>query len=186
MDTTLAVPSVDVRDRIPDQMIRTLARQIAEKFLPHQIILFESYAYGKPSPESDVDLLVVMETSLREIDQALQIRGQFNILFGLDLLVYTPEHLSQRLAWGDSFLKEITERGIVLLDRPSGEEPIPNSNTFNSREIDPLKRAVSRLWLAGGLEHGGPWFLVVVVYDDQSQIAQPRAKAGSGSPACPG
>jgi uncharacterized protein len=116
MDTTLAVPTVDIRERIPDQVIRSLARQIAEKFHPQRIILFGSYAYGKPRPESDVDLLVVMKTSLREIDQALQIRRQFNILFGLDLLVYTPEHLSQRLAWGDTFLKEIIERGIVLYE----------------------------------------------------------------------
>ena len=116
MHQAFAVPPVDVRQRIPERTIRALAQAIAEKFHPQRIILFGSYAYGQPEPESDLDLLVVMDTSLRESEQALDIRRQLNLLFGLDLLVYTPEKLAQRLAWGDSFLQEITQRGLVLYE----------------------------------------------------------------------
>jgi len=42
--------------------IRAVVRHIAGRFSPEAIILFGSYAYGKPTPWSDVDLLVVMET----------------------------------------------------------------------------------------------------------------------------
>ena len=42
--------------RISMRAIRSLARRIAEEFQPEKIILFGSYAYGKPKPESDVDL----------------------------------------------------------------------------------------------------------------------------------
>jgi hypothetical protein len=59
-----------------------------------------------------------METSLREPQQALQIRQYLNPLFGLDIIVYSPAKLAQRLAWGDNFLSEITERGIVLYESP--------------------------------------------------------------------
>ena len=45
--------------------IRDVVKQIAEQFKPEKIILFGSYAYGKPRPESDVDLLVIMSTPLR-------------------------------------------------------------------------------------------------------------------------
>jgi predicted nucleotidyltransferase len=114
MDRSLSVPTVDVRTRIPDEVIRELARRIAEEFAPLRILLFGSYAYGHPRPESDVDLLVVMDTSLRETQQALAIRQHLKPLFGVDILVYTPERLEQRLAWGDSFLREIVERGITL------------------------------------------------------------------------
>jgi uncharacterized protein len=116
MDTIFTVPTIDVRDRIPDRVIHALARQVAEQFHPRQIILFGSYASGNPYPESDVDLLVVMETPLRSSEQALEIRRQLNIMFGLDLLVYTPQRLAQRLALGDSFLKEAVERGVVLYE----------------------------------------------------------------------
>src|SRR5438067_13220047 len=45
---------------VPMRAIRQYARQIVERFHPHRIILFGSYAYGTPTPDSDVDLLVVM------------------------------------------------------------------------------------------------------------------------------
>ena len=116
MDTALSVPTIDTRERIPMQVITTLVQRIAAEFHPRQIILFGSYAYGKPRPESDVDLLVVMETQLKESEQALQIRRAVNVLFGLDLIVYTPENLAQRIAWGDSFLREITQQGVILYE----------------------------------------------------------------------
>jgi predicted nucleotidyltransferase len=47
---------------VPMSAIRRYARQVAERFDPDKIILFGSYAYGKPTPDSDVDLLVVMPT----------------------------------------------------------------------------------------------------------------------------
>ena len=40
--------------------IRCFARAVAEKFQPEKIILFGSYAHGKPNEDSDVDILVVM------------------------------------------------------------------------------------------------------------------------------
>ncbi len=64
----LTVPTIDVRKRIPQVVIHRLARQIAKQFKPQKIILFGSYARGKPRPESDVDLLVVMNTKLREVE----------------------------------------------------------------------------------------------------------------------
>ncbi len=118
MSITLSVPTIDKRRRIPMEVIHELARRIAEQFSPEKIILFGSYAYGSPRPESDVDLLVIMNTTLKESEQRLQIRSYLNILFGMDLLVYTPEALAQRLDWGDSFLKEIIDKGVVLYETP--------------------------------------------------------------------
>jgi uncharacterized protein len=95
-----------------------MVSQIAEQFQPRQIILFGSYAYGKPSQESDVDLLVVMATTLRKSEQELLIRQSINPLFGVDILVYTPEQLKQRISLGDHFLQEIVKRGVVLYESP--------------------------------------------------------------------
>ncbi len=119
MDSTLLVPTIDERKRIPMTVIHALVRRIAEKFHPQRIILFGSYAYGHPQPESDVDLLVIMDTPLKESEQALLIRQAIDVLFGMDLIVYRPETLKQRLDWGDSFLREITTRGRVLYESPS-------------------------------------------------------------------
>ena len=118
---TLIAPTIDSRIRIPNETIKELISRIAAQFQPKQIILFGSYAYGKPRPESDVDLLVVMDTHLRESEQALRIRQHVNPLFGVDILVYTPARFEQRLNLGDSFLKEITEKGLVMYESPTLE-----------------------------------------------------------------
>jgi predicted nucleotidyltransferase len=101
---------------VPRSAIRRFARQIVERFAPQRIILFGSYAYGTPTPDSDVDLLVVMPTRNQieqavRIDEAIEERG-----FPLDLLVYTPKVLAQRLRLGDSFMQEIMSRGKVLYE----------------------------------------------------------------------
>ena len=112
------VPNVNERRRIPMQAIRAVVKQIAVKFQPEKIILFGSYAYGQPRPESDVDLLVILDTPLRNREQAAQIARAIDYHFGLDLLVRSPQQLAERLALGDFFLQEVTEKGRVLYARP--------------------------------------------------------------------
>lgn len=70
---SVIVPPINKRKRIPRAAINDVVRQIAEKFNPEKIILFGSYAYGKPTQVSDVDLLVVMKTNLRESQQEIAI-----------------------------------------------------------------------------------------------------------------
>jgi len=99
------------------QEIGDYTREIAEKFDPDRIILFGSYAYGKPTFDSDVDLLVVMEFNGRAVDKAYEIRCTTESTFPLDLLVRKPSSLSRRIALGDFFLKEVMERGKILYER---------------------------------------------------------------------
>ena len=118
--TAIEVPTIDQRKRIPQVAIDEVVQQIAEKFHPQRIILFGSYARGKPRPESDVDLLVVMETPLKESQQSLEIRRHLGVMFGLDLIVYTPKRLKERLKMGDWFLRDIMEEGKVVYESRNG------------------------------------------------------------------
>src|SRR5213595_1045641 len=81
---------------IPLAAIRRFARRIAERFQPDKIILFGSYAYGKPHAESDVDLLVIMPTR-NAIDQSIRIKTAFDRMFSLDLIVRTPWQIERGL-----------------------------------------------------------------------------------------
>ena len=49
-----------VPEMIDEQEIRFLSERIVETFHPQRIYLFGSYASGKPTPDSDVDLLVIL------------------------------------------------------------------------------------------------------------------------------
>ncbi len=115
----IKVPTIDKRKRIPQKAIDQVVEQIVEKFKPQKIILFGSYARGNPRPESDVDLLVVMDTPLREVRQAIQISQQIEYRFGLDLIVHTPKYLEERVKMGDWFLRDVLKEGKVLYESSS-------------------------------------------------------------------
>ncbi len=100
--------------------IKIIASQIAQEFHPEKILLFGSYAYGEPTPNSDVDLLVSMRTSLRPAEQAARIRKAIDFPFPVDLLVRTPAQIEQRLALGDRFVRDVTRRGKVLYEADHG------------------------------------------------------------------
>ena len=110
------VPTIDKRKRIPQKAIDQVVDQIVEKFKPQKIILFGSYARGNPRPESDVDMLVVMDTQLREVQQAIQICQQIEYKFGLDLIVHTPKYLAKRIKMGDWFLLDVLKEGKVIYE----------------------------------------------------------------------
>ena len=61
------IPVLQERKRIPIRVIRALVNHIVNNFSPDEFILFGSYGYGKPTPWSDVDLLVIMETPKVEL-----------------------------------------------------------------------------------------------------------------------
>ncbi len=89
---------------------------IAEAFNPQRVILFGSHARGDATPDSDVDLLVIMPTKKRTVQQALEIRQRVNHPFPLDLLVRTPRDVCERLAMRDCFLQTILEEGKTLYE----------------------------------------------------------------------
>ncbi len=98
--------------------IRQLARDIADKFSPQKIVLFGSYAYGNPTPDSDVDLLIITPCDEDPLHKAAEIRMSVRPLFPIDLLVRTPDKVRERMQMGDGFMQEILEKGQVLYEAP--------------------------------------------------------------------
>ncbi|MEW5828613.1 MAG: nucleotidyltransferase domain-containing protein [Chloroflexota bacterium] len=116
--SAFAVPPITQRKGIPMRTIRALAKHIADNFDPEEIILFGSYAYGKPEAWSDVDLLVVMETPKGEAETSLEIYKSLpRITFSLDIVVRSRAVIERRKKLGDWFLIDITEKGKVLYER---------------------------------------------------------------------
>ena len=95
--------------------IQATCDDIVQEFTPLQVTLFGSYAYGTPTEDSDVDLLVVMDIPKSEFrNKAIEIRQRIPSSFSLDLLVRSPEEIAYRVAYNDWFLREITEKGDFL------------------------------------------------------------------------
>ncbi|OGX39534.1 MAG: hypothetical protein A3C53_01040 [Omnitrophica WOR_2 bacterium RIFCSPHIGHO2_02_FULL_68_15] len=100
------------------QTIRQAARRIGQAVQPEKIILFGSHAGGQPHPDSDVDLLVIMQSHKRPAERAAELSKFLEPRpFPVDLLVRTPQEIRRRLAMGDSFIRDILRHGRLLYAR---------------------------------------------------------------------
>ena len=100
--------------------IRDVCERIARAYQPEKIILFGSHAYGQPTPESDVDLLIVMNYEGAPIEQSGKIRAALKLYTPMDLHVRTPKDIEDRLKDGDMFIREIVGRGKVMHEAKHG------------------------------------------------------------------
>jgi len=101
------------------QVILDIVGKIKNKYEPSKMVLFGSYAYGHPNRDSDIDLLIIKETADRPIDRRLtvaRIVSDPRRLIPVEFIVLTPQEVRERLEIGDQFLKEIIDRGEVLLE----------------------------------------------------------------------
>lgn len=96
--------------------IETFVKRVVTGFRPRRVILFGSYAYGRPTRDSDVDLLVVMSHKGHPSVKSAEIRKKVRAGFPMDLLVRSPREIRRRLAAGDAFIGEIMRRGRPLYD----------------------------------------------------------------------
>ena len=101
---------------IPRAAIQTYCDAIAREFRPRKIILFGSYAYGQPRPDSDVDLLVILSFRGNDATKAVQIRARFDTPFPLDLIVRKPEFILRRQRERDMFIEWVMKHGQVLYE----------------------------------------------------------------------
>lgn len=98
------------------EKIREFSRQIVERFQPDRIILFGSYAYGQPTEDSDVDLLVILPFEELPVQKAITIRQEIKASFPVDLIARTPQQVQKRLEMGDFFIQEIIKYGYILYE----------------------------------------------------------------------
>jgi type I restriction enzyme S subunit len=91
--------------------------RLVQKFNTERVILFGSRAWGTPTRDSDVDLLVVMEFEGRPVDMAVRIGAECDDRFPMDLIVRRPAEVQRRIAMGDPFFNQILRDGLVLHER---------------------------------------------------------------------
>ena len=103
---------------VTDTLLKEITRRIVEQFDPERIILFGSRSTGSSRTDSDVDLLVIMDTNEPPLQRAVEVKRACRPRFvSMDLLVKTPEEVEARLKRGSFFLRQILEQGKVLYER---------------------------------------------------------------------
>lgn len=93
---------------ITHKKIKQAVQRVVKAINPEKVILFGSFAYGKPTPDSDVDLLVIMESRKNVHERVIEISEiLYPRPFPVDIIVRTPTEVSERLKIGDGFFHEI-------------------------------------------------------------------------------
>lgn len=100
------------------KQIRQMVSRIVAKFQPEKIILFGSRARSEAGPESDVDLLVVMEVKGSKRSKQLELRAALHdIRVPKDIIVSTPEEFEWRKEIVGTIERPAFEEGKVLYAR---------------------------------------------------------------------
>lgn len=109
-----------------NKTIQSFLRQSVKKIIAkfptvEKIILFGSYAYGKPGRDSDVDLLIVMRTNKRWPERMRDIDSLFpERTIPMDFVVRTPAEIKKRLtSYFCPFTREVIQNGRVLYETPT-------------------------------------------------------------------
>ena len=98
--------------------VAAMAHRIVRRFAPEKVILFGSHATGRASPDSDVDLLVVMTLTASKAVHELEIREALRVYHTpKDVIVTTPEAFEWRRAVPGTIERSAARSGRVLYEK---------------------------------------------------------------------
>lgn len=109
-----------------NEKLKEITDKIVKEYKPEKIILFGSYAWGEPGPDSDIDLFVIKDTK----ESSSKRREALNELFSrreiaMDFLVYTPSEIEESINKNRNlFIEDIVRNGKVLFTKPHYNLPI--------------------------------------------------------------
>jgi predicted nucleotidyltransferase len=91
-------------------------RRIATALNPEKIYLFGSHAWGIPTPDSDIDLFVIVKES--ELPSYRRSREAYRSLRGLrepfEVIVRTKAEVEKSRTVASSLVKKVLEQGKLL------------------------------------------------------------------------
>ncbi|MBN1992365.1 MAG: nucleotidyltransferase domain-containing protein [Anaerolineae bacterium] len=114
MTSTLSI----ARDRYTKtlaQDLNSLVRQLSGMPTVQMVMLFGSYAAGRRDLFTDLDLLVVMHSSLDFVTRCAELARCLRARVAVDLLVYTPQEMERMQ--NRPFMRHILHTGKVLYER---------------------------------------------------------------------
>lgn len=105
------------------QKIKEIANKIVKEYQPEKIILFGSWAWGEPGPDSDADLLIVKKSQKPRVEREQAVQTfLYPQEMPLDFLIRTPEELNESINKNHNlFIEDIIRNGKVLYVKPGSE-----------------------------------------------------------------
>lgn len=102
------------------ERIEQIVRRIIAVTDPKKIILFGSYARGEARPTSDLDLLVIADSTIPRHRRSAPLYGALSkILLPMDIVVFTPEEVQEWSAVRQAFVTTAIREGRVIYEKQS-------------------------------------------------------------------
>lgn len=86
------------------------------EFRPLKVVLFGSRAYGRPRPDSDADLLVILPFECSTYRMAVDMLKALGPSPGIDIVPRRPADVERYYRDGDPMMREALDKGIVLYE----------------------------------------------------------------------
>jgi len=103
---------------IETRQINDIVNRIASNYNPDKIIMFGSYAHGTSSDNSDLDFILIKDTTEPKHKRGIEVRRLF---FGLpipmDFKIYTSSEFTFELSNKYSFLSSAIKDSKTLYER---------------------------------------------------------------------
>lgn len=108
-----------IEQLLNEELLDEIVHRIVTGAHPERIILFGSHAYGIPTKDSDVDLIVVKKDVVSKRKESVRIRKLLRgILLPFDIIVVRPEEFEfYANDWINSVFAEAKRKGRVLYER---------------------------------------------------------------------
>lgn len=108
---------IEIFRPLNEELLNKIVRRIVSRAHPERIILFGSHAYGIPTRDSDVDLIVVKKDVVSKRQESVRIRKLLRgILMPFDIIVVKSEEFEFYKNEPGSIFKEASQKGVVIYD----------------------------------------------------------------------
>ncbi|MCX5860765.1 MAG: nucleotidyltransferase domain-containing protein [Desulfomonile sp.] len=114
----VSIPQQEYGYLIPRELIDAVVKGIVDRFSPKKIILFGSYGgEGSPTPDSDLDLLVIMPSDLPAHKRSVQMQLLFRPMpCAMDIFVFTPEEMEKWNGVTNHMVTQALKGGIIVYE----------------------------------------------------------------------
>ena len=103
-----------------NQALERILLTLATEYQPEKVILFGSMAQASVREWSDLDLVIIKNTSKPFLQRLRAVALLCRAPIGVDFLVYTPREFAEMIADQNPFiLEEVLRKGKVLYERQS-------------------------------------------------------------------
>lgn len=109
---------VPLRPPVNSSLLAMIVKRLTDSLDVEEIVLFGSYAAGVSTNNSDIDLLVVLNTKLKGIKRYAVVSELLEPReVPMDIIVKTPSEIRKRSNFFDPMARSISRSGKVLYEK---------------------------------------------------------------------